>query len=1072
MMKTLHDGEVRKDYPMFERLIDISLKCRIPMTLLVIAVLGLGARAYVETPRDAFPDISPVMVSIFAEAPGLAAEEIEAMIADPVESTMNGLPDVALVKSTSSFGMAVIYVYFKDGVDIYFARQLVAERLRSAEALLPPEVPPPELGPISTGLGQVFIYYLRADPDVVDSEGKELNIYLRELNDYVVKRQLQTVPGVTSILSMGGYVLQYQVRLDPDKLQEHDLSFSDITEAIRANHRNVGGQYLDIGAEEYLVRGIGRVESLDDIRNIVLKEIDGVPLRLASVGTVQYGPDIRRGAVSYNGEEDVVAGIVLKLYGENTSRVIAALHNKLDSIRDGLPKGVSIIPYYDQADLVDNATYTVESSLYIGMVLVILVLAISLWNVRGALIVALAMPFCAALAMLGLSWFNLSANLLSLGGIAIALGMLVDGSIVVVENIIRHLSLPENEMLGKLQIIAKAAKEVARPIAFALIIVIAVFIPIFFFEGVEGKMFRPLAFTIMVALGGSILAATVVAPVMASWLLSKKQIIKEQSGRPLLTRIIEDAYLPTLKASMRIRYILFPAILLLMTASILLLQKTGREFIPTLEEGSIMLTVSMAPSIGLSQSERVVKTLEKKILVHPEVTGTVTRIGRPEAGSHPHPVNFAEIHIELRQPEEGSIGAEIRQRIVGELRHALQDYPGVALNFSQPIQNSFDELLSGTRTYFALKLFGEDLDVLRTKAEEIRLAVATIPGVVDLSVEQSFGQPQIQIIPDADRMGRLGVSGADVMQLVESAIGGENVGTVYRQIRRHDINVRLADQYRTFSEDIGRLKVRTGTGRYVEISRVADIRLTEGPVQISREKIQRRWVIQGNVSDRAPSDIVRDMRRAIAEKIDLPPGYFVEFGGQFENQERAMRTLSIIVPIVIGTIFLLLWISFGSLRSGLIVLINVPLALIGGVVGLYATGQLLSVPAAVGFIALLGIAMQDGVVMVADFRELRGRGMPLGEAVLRGSAVRFRAVILTTLTTLLGLIPLLLSKGIGAEIQRPLAAIVVFGLASSTTLTLFFLPSLYYEIERWFLTSPEDEKTIKSGSRRLRHHLE
>lgn len=1047
---------------MFERLIDMSLKARVLMTLLVVAALGLGARAYVETPRDAFPDISPVMVSIFAEAPGLAAEEIESMIADPVESTMNGLPDVTLVKSTSSFGMAVVYVYFKDDVDIYFARQLVAERLRSAEALLPPEVPPPELGPISTGLGQVFIYYLRADPAVVDSEGKELNTYLRELNDFVTKRQLQTVPGVTSILSMGGYVLQYQVRLDPEKLQEHDLSFSAVTDAIQANHRNVGGQYLDIGSEEFLVRGIGRMENLEDIRNVVLKEIDGVPLRLGSVGTVQYGPDIRRGAVSYNGEEDVVAGIVLKLYGENTSRVIAALHDKLDSMRDGLPKGVSIIPYYDQADLVDNASYTVESSLYIGMVLVVAVLALALWNVRAAFIVALAMPFCAALAMLGLSWFDLSANLLSLGGIAIALGMLVDGSIVVVENILRHFTLPENDNLDKIQIISKAAKEVARPIAFALIIVIAVFVPIFFFEGVEGKMFRPLAFTIVVALAGSILAATMVAPVMSSWLLRKKRNSTVQRENTLLSKIVEGVYIPILKGAMRIRYILFPLVLMLMAASIWLLQKTGREFMPSLEEGSIMLTVSMAPSIGLAQSERVVKVLEKKILEHPEVTGTVSRIGRPEAGSHPHPVNFAEIHIELRQPEQGSIGAEIRQRIVGELRHALQDYPGVALNFSQPIQNSFDELLSGTRTYFALKLFGEDMDVLRTKAEEIRTAVATVPGVVDLSVEQSYGQPQIQIVPDTERMGRLGVNGSDIMRLVESAVGGENVGTVYRQIRRHEINVRLADQYRTFSEDIGRLKVRTAEGRYVELSRVADIRLTEGPVQISREKIQRRWVIQGNISDRAPSDIVRDMRRVIAEKITLPHGYFVEFGGQFENQERAMRTLSIVVPVVIGIIFVLLWVSFGSLRSGVIVLINVPLALIGGVLGLYATEQLLSVPAAVGFIALLGIAMQDGVVMVTDFRDLRAQGMPLGKAVLQGSAVRFRAVILTTLTTLLGLIPLLLSKGIGAEIQRPLAAIVVFGLASSTTLTLFFLPSLYFEIERWF-SSSKDDAEIPNG---------
>lgn len=1039
---------------MMEKIIQTALHLRGLILVLILAVMGFGIYRYMETPRDAFPDISPVMVPIFAEAPGLAAEEVEMMISQPIESVMSGLPGVTLVKSTSGFGMSVVYVYFKDSTDIYFARQLVSERLRNAEASLPPEIPQPELGPISSGLDQIFIYYLQADSRVIDTEGKELNSYLRELNDFVVKRQLQTVSGVSAILSMGGHVLQYQVRLNPEKMRTFDVSFREVVEAIQANNRNVGGQYIEIGAEEYLVRGIGMLKTLTDIRNITIREIDGVPLKLDSIAEIQYGPDVRRGVVTRNGQEEVVAGIVLKLNGENTSRVIRRLHGKLAQIQKTLPEGVTIVPYYDQADLVDNASLTVENALFQGILLVIAVLAIALWNFRAALIVALSMPFCASLAILGMSWAGLSANLMSLGGIAIALGMLVDGSIVVVENIIRHQKLPENEGRSNLSIILSAAKEVGRPISFALFIIIAVFIPIFLFEGVEGKMFKPLAFTIVVALAGSIVAAVVNAPVLASFLLKKgKRPETTILHAPRMEQLVRRFYLPPLQKALKYRGVLFVFVFIAFAGSAWSLCSIGREFIPTLEEGAILVTVGMAPSIGLNQAERVVRNLETIIRRHPETVGTVSRIGRPEAGSHPHPVNFAEIQIALKHPEGKIIGAKDRLRIVNELRHELQEYPGVTLNFSQPIQNAFDELLSGTRAYFALKIYGDDLAVLRAKAEEIREAIGGIPGVVDLSVEQSFGQPQVQIELNYEAMARLGVTGDEVMRLVESAIGGENVSTLYRNTRRYDINVRLSEKYRSTPDALETLKIRTSSGKYINVSQVATLKITEGPVQINREKNHRRWTIHGNIAGRAPSEIVHDMRTVISEKVQLPPGYLVEFGGQFENQERAMKKLMFVVPIVVLLIFLLLWISFSSLRSSLIVMINVPLALIGGVIGLQVTGQLLSVPAAVGFIALLGIAMQDAVVMVSDFRDLRAAGMPLKEAILHGSAVRFRAVILTTLTTLLGLLPLLLSHGIGAEVQRPLAAIVVFGLSTSTLLTLFFLPAFYFEVERRFETT-------------------
>ncbi len=1037
---------------MVNKIIQAGLYLRVLILTLIVGVIGYGVYTYIETPRDAFPDISPVMVPIFTEAPGLAAEEVEMMISQPIESMMGGLPDVTLVKSTSGFGMSVVYVYFEDAVDIYFARQLVTERLRSAEADLPPDIPRPELGPISTGLGQIFIYYLQADKTIVDTEGKELLSYLRELNDFVIKRQLQTVPGVTAILSMGGHVLQYQVKLNPEQLQKYDLSFTDIQEAIAANNRNVGGQYIEIGSEEYLVRGLGLLKTLDDIRNITVLEHNGIPIKLSDVAEIAYGPDVRRGVVNHNGEDEVVAGIVLKLHGENTSRVIHALHEKLNDVRASLPKGVSIVPYYDQATLVDNASKTVENALFQGILLVLIVLAVALWNLKASLIVALAMPFCASVAMIALHLAGISANLMSLGGIAIALGMLVDGSIVVVENIIRHLSLAKDSSRNHLSLILEATKEVGRPIAFALGIIIAVFIPIFFFEGVEGKMFKPLAFSIVVALGGSILAAILNAPVLASFLFgANENTTKSKRRTQQITQWIRKFYTPLLTLALKGRYLLFLFIALALGGTLWTLKNIGREFIPTLEEGSILITASMAPSISLTQAERMIRNIETIIKQHPEVKEIVSRIGRPEAGSHPHPVNFAEIQIELTPATGAVVGAQERQRIVSELRHELQDYPGVMFNFSQPIQNAFDELLSGTRAYFALKLYGEDLHTLRTKSEEIRAAIAHIPGVVDLSVEQSFGQPQIQVRLNHDAMARYGVTGKNVMQMVESAVGGENVSAIYHNTRRYDINVRLAETFRNTPEALGLLKLRTASGKYINLNQVTTITITEGPIQINREKIQRRWTIQGNISGRAPNEIIQEMRETIATNVSLPPGYVVEFGGQFESQERAMRKLMIIVPIVIGMIFLLLWVTFSSLRSTITVMINVPLALIGGVIGLVITDQFLSVPAAVGFIALLGIAVQDAVVMLTDFRDLRATGMPLKEAILEGSVIRFRSVILTTVTTLLGLLPLLLSTGIGAEVQRPLAAIVIFGLSSSTLLTLFFLPALYYEVERHFI---------------------
>ncbi len=1021
---------------MIDKLVEASLQAKGLVVLSVIAVIGYGAYQYQRMPVDAFPDISPIMVPVFAEGHGMAPEEIERLITYPIESAMNGLPGVTQIKSTSAFGLAVIYVYFKDSVDIYFARQLVAERLAAAAAELPELDEPPALGPISTGLGQIFIYYLTLDEDV-DTEGKDPNTYLRELNDWVVKFQLKTVRGVTDILSIGGHVLQYQIRVDPDALLRYGLSLDDLVEAVRANNANVGGQFLVIGAEESLVRGLGLLQSLDDIRSIPVKVEDGVAIRLADIGDVVYGNEIRRGVVTRNGEQEVVSGIVLKLFGENTSQVIERLYEKVESVRASLPAGVSLIPYYEQAELVDQATWTVKKALVQGALLVFLTLFIFLGNVRTALIVVLSLPICAWIAVICMSINGMSANLMSLGGIAIAIGMLGDGAIVMVENIYRHLNDSENFSQSKSEVILRAAKEVGRPIVFSIGIIVIVFLPIFTLEGVEGKMFSPMAFTIAFALLGSIATALIVAPVLSVFLLKQGK-----HKEPFVVAKLKSVYRPLLERAVRSKGAVVSIALAGFIASLAVLPFVGTEFIPTLEEGSILIGVIMSPSISLEKATETVMKLEKEIMRHPEVEETVSRIGRPEAGSHPHPVNYAEIHIELH-PLKQWTQFENKQQLVESLSDELSSWPGVQLNFTQPIQNAFDELLSGIRAQLAIKLFGEDLDILREKAGEIRAAIEDVPGLVDLSVEQSFGQPQVQVVADRAACSRYGIAVSQIQEVLELAIGGKVIDTLYQNTRRFGIHVRFKEDRRMDPESIRNTLVHTEDGSLIPLSQVADVTEVVGPIQVNREKNQRRWIVQGNVRGRDMGGVITDIQQRIAAEVELPPGYYIEYGGQFENQQRAMARLSIIVPIVIAVVFLMLWMSFGSTRHAFIIIVNVPLALIGGIFGLFITGEYLSVPASVGFIALFGIAVQNGVVLVSCINELRARGKSLHDSLVEGGMLRLRPVLMTAITTILGLLPLLLARGIGSEVQRPLAIVVVFGLASSTLLTLFVIPAVY-----------------------------
>lgn len=1013
------------------------MKQNVLIVLLIVLIIGFGAWEYTHLPKDAFPDISPVMVPIFAEGHGMAPEEIERLITYPIESSMNGLPGVSLVKSTSAFGMAVIYVYFTEDTDIYFARQLVNQRLTSAMEDLPDLEEAPVLGPISSGLGEVFMYYLTLNEEQVDLEGKDPGAYLREINDWQVKYQLQTVPGVTEILSMGGHVLQYQVQLNPLNMLEYNISIEDVVEAIQANNRNVGGQFIVVGSEEYLVRGVGLLEDIEQINNIPLKVESDVPITLEHIADVGYGNETRRGVVSMDGKQEVVAGIVIKLLGENSSEVIDALKSKLPEVKDALPRGVSLIPYYDQSELVSKATGTVIKALFQAGILVNLILLLFLWNIRTAIIVGLSLPISALVGVILMGWQGISANLMSFGGIAIAIGMLGDGSIVVVESIYRRIqALDSPAASDRNAAIVSAVRDVRKPILFSVAIIIMVFLPIFSLQGVEGKLFRPLAITIVFALMGSLIAALVISPVL-SGLIIRKTRVKE----PRFMSILRRGYRHMIEVFMERRWLVLGPSILLLIAALALVPRLGTEFVPTLEEGAVQVLITSAPSTSLQTMTDLIQRMEREVMQFKEVDHAITKIGRPEAGSHPHPVNFASMQITLRPIDEWE--HKTKESLIGSLSDRLGEYPGVQLNFTQPIQNLFDELLSGVRTQLAIKIYGENIDTLRTYAERTGQAVAGIPGLVDLGVEQSWGQPQYRIIPNREAAKRYGITVDQIMEAIELAVGGEVISQIYKETRRFGIHVRFQEQFRDDVDVLEGILVRRTNGSLIPLREVASVENVLGPVQINREHNQRRWTVNANIRGRDLGTVVSEIRVRIADQIDLPAGYTIEIGGQFENQERAMQRLSIVIPVVLILIFAFLLMGLESVREAALIYISIPLSLIGGILGLYFTGEYLSVPAAVGFIAVFGIAVQNGLVLISTFQKLKRDGSTALEAAIRGAEIRLRPVLMTALTTIIGLVPLLLATGIGSEIQKPLAVVVVFGLFSSTVLTLVILPILF-----------------------------
>lgn len=1024
--------------------------------IIVLGLIGLVVVSLLLLQRlnlDAFPDVTNVQVTVNTEANGLASEEVEQLITYPIEAVMYALPDVEEVRSISKTGLSVVTVVFKEGTDIYFARQLVFAQLQAAKENIPASAGTPEIGPNTSGLGTVFQYILYSErPGAYDA------MALRSLNDWVVKLLLMPVEGVTDVLSFGGDVRQYQVNLDASKLLAYGVSGADVREAIERNNRNAGGWYQDRGSEQLVIRGVGWLRSgengLEDLANTPVKENDGVVVRVRDLAQVGFGGEIRQGATTitlrdkdqkpvYLGE--VVTGQVLKRLGANTESTIRGLQERVPIIEKALPPGVKLQVIYDQADLITKAVTTVTEALVEAFVLIVIVLFVFLMNFRAAFIVLLSVPISILAALMAMSWFGVSANLMSLGGLAIAIGMIVDGSVVMMENIFRHITHAKES--GKTTdyplLIQEAAREVAQPVFFAVLIIIVVFAPLFSLEGVEGKLFQPMALSIVYALIASLAVAILVIPALASYAF--KNGAKHRDSPVLVP--IERLYKRVLAGLHGRHRIILTMAVAAFVASLALVPLLGTEFVPELEEGSLNIRATLAPSSSLATSLEVSRKLEEKLLTFPEVTYATGRIGRPELGGDPEPVSNVEILVGLKPHDEWT-SASTRQELQQKMEAAMSIHPGLLFSFSQPIATRVDELLSGVRAQLAIKLFGPDLTTLARKGQEIEALTRRVRGTVGVAMEQVEGEAQLSVVPQRNALDRYGLSVSEVMDLVQDAIGGAAAGQVINGNERYDIYVRLANRFRLSPEAIRDLVIKAPNGALVRLGDVAKVEIVSGPPQVRRDDVQRRVVIQANVDGRDMGGLVAEIQDRIAKEVKLPPGYSVVFGGQFENQQRAQARLMIVVPISLALIFLLLYFAFGSVGQALLIMINVPLALIGGIAALFFTGTYLSVPGSIGFIALFGVAVLNGVVMVNAINQYLGREHTVEEAVELGAMSRLRPVLMTAMIAGLGLVPLLLATGVGAEVQRPLATVVIGGLVTSTLLTLVVLPAAFAAFSR------------------------
>jgi cobalt-zinc-cadmium resistance protein CzcA len=1026
---------------MINALIRFSISQKLVVLLLVAIMAAVGAFSLINLPIDAVPDVTNVQVQVLTGAPSLAPLEIERQITFPIEVSMSGIPNVEEIRSVSKFGISNVTIVFEESTDIYFARQLVLERLSQAREQIPSNIGSPEMGPIATGLGEIYQYEVKADKGSGYSATD-----LRTIHDWNIRRQLMGVPGVTEVNSHGGFGKQYEVRLSPEKLQSYALTLRDVYEALIRNNGTVGGGYIEKGAEQYLLRGVGLVEKTEDIANIVVKTgKEGVPVFVKDIGEVVEGKGIRQGAVTADGEGEIVSGMAIMLKGENSRTVVERVKNRIVEIRKSLPPGVSIEPFYDRTELVKRAIKTVETNLVEGAILVIVVLLLLLGNWRGAILVATVIPLSMLFAAILMRIFNVSGNLMSLG--ALDFGLIVDGAVVMVENAVRRRAEAQHKGSRDApeRTILEACLEVARPVVFAVAIIGIVYLPILSLRGIEGKMFVPMALTVIFALLGSLILSLIYVPAMLALIL-RGEVSEEES---FLIRWAKQIYKPALGFVMQFRSQVLAIAVALVLISGIVFPFLGGEFIPRLDEGDILIETMLLPSVSLTQATKTTTQVEKVARTFPEVKQVVSKIGAPAVANDSMSINQCDVFVLLHSPDDWKTGRSKEQLIEAMAAKLEAEVPDVAsFGFMQPIEMRVNELIAGTRGDVAVKLFGDDLDVLAKKGEEIERVLASVQGAVETRAETTTGLPQLQVKADRAAIARYGLNVEDVNDLVESIVAGKKAGEVFEGEQRFDLVLRLNESAGQTVDTVKNLMLTSPSGARVSLSEVADVSLIEGAAQISRDDTRRRIVVSTNVRDRDISSFVEEAKQRIEKEVQLPPGYYLKWGGAFENLERATSRLLIVVPIALFLIFVLLFTTFGSARQALLIYSGIPFAIVGGVFALALRGMPFSISAGVGFIALFGVAVLNGVVMVSYINKLRDEGRSLADAVREGADTRLRPVLMTALVASLGFVPMALARSAGAEVQRPLATVVIGGLITSTLLTLLILPTLYGWFER------------------------
>ncbi len=1051
---------------MFERILRFAIEQRWLVLLAVLGMAGVGVYSYQRLPIDAVPDITNVQVQINAAVPGASPLETEQRVTFPIETAMAGLPHLRQTRSLSRSGFAQITVIFDDGTDLYFARQLVSERLQAASNELPQGVEV-TLGPISTGLGEIFLWTVEAEPEARRPDGQPYTpTDLREIQDWIIKPQLRNVRGVAEINTIGGFAKEYQVAPDPKRMAAYRITLEQLVVALERNNANVGAGFIERNGEQLSIRTPGQLGSPEDIGNIVLSNAGGAPVRVRDIAEVGIGRELRSGAATDNGRE-VVLGTAFMLVGENSRSVSQAVAQRLEIINQNLPEGVSAITVYDRTDLVDKAIATVRKNLIEGAILVIAVLFLFLGNLRAALITAMVIPLSMLFTFTGMATNKVSANLMSLG--ALDFGIIVDGAVVIVENAIRRLAHAQ-EKHGRILTrserfheVFAAAKEARRPLIYGQLIIMVVYLPIFALTGVEGKMFHPMAFTVVIALlGAMILSVTFVPAAVALFVTGK---VQEKDNR--LMRAARNGYAPVLDWVMRHRTLVFSGAVASVLLSALLAMRMGSEFVPSLSEGDFALQALRVPGTSLSQSVDMQQRLEKAIAEQvPEVKRTFARTGTAEIAADPMPPNISDSYVMLKPKEEWPDPDKSREQLIEDIQKAAASVPGSNYEMSQPIQLRFNELISGVRSDVAVKVFGDDMDILNKTADDIAAILQDVPGASEVKVEQTTGLPLLSVNVDRDKAARFGLNIGDVQDTVAAAIGGREAGTFFEGDRRFDIVVRLSDTLRADPDVLARLPIPVpavagaASDRidFIPLAEVATLEFVLGPNQISREDGKRLVVVSANVRGRDIGSFVQDASAAIAERNPVAPAYWTTWGGQFEQLQAAAKRLQLVVPLALLLVFVLLFMMFNTLRDGLVVFTGIPFALTGGILALWLRDIPLSISAGVGFIALSGVAVLNGLVMIAFIRGLLEEGRPLSEAVREGALVRLRPVLMTALVASLGFVPMALATGTGAEVQRPLATVVIGGILSSTALTLLVLPALYYTALQRRMKRNEEDK--------------